>query len=260
MTAWTLERRGRAVVVVMRSNPVNKMNGAFFEDLNRALDRVEQEHPKAPLVLTAEGGTFSAGLDFDDVFPRFASASAYGEVAEWFITFRASLLRVFMLERMTVAAVNGHAFAGGLILALACDHRIGPRGSARFGLNEVPIGIPMPSVYTEIIRHKIGSAQAEEAILSGRTYDALEARAAGFFQRLVEPERVLPEALIHAELVGEDAFEAYAFSKKALLAPVLDFMAGASRRLDEEALRVARLPSSIREQSRALDRLRARRG
>ena len=116
--SWIIGPRGEAVVVTMRSDPVNKMNPAFYDDLHEALDRVERDHPRKPMVPTAEGATFSAGLDFEEVFPRFARADP-------------DLVRVCS---STVAAVNGNAFAGRLILTLCCDHRIAASGPARFAL------------------------------------------------------------------------------------------------------------------------------
>jgi enoyl-CoA hydratase len=62
---------------------------------------------------------------------------------------------LFTFPRPKVAAINGHAYAGGLITALACDYRVAI-DTAQFSLNEVPIGIPMPSIYIEIMRHAIG--------------------------------------------------------------------------------------------------------
>jgi enoyl-CoA hydratase/carnithine racemase len=65
-----------------------------------------------------------------------------------------------------VAAINGHAYAGGLITALGCDQRIASEGALQFSLNEVPIGIPMPAVYCEIIKYAIGPRAASEPIPS----------------------------------------------------------------------------------------------
>src|SRR6185295_17885655 len=78
-------------------------------------------------------------------------------------------LRIFTYPRPTIAAINGHAFAGGLITALACDYRLATP-HARLCLNEVPIGIPMPSTYVEIIRYSIGVSSASELVLFGREY------------------------------------------------------------------------------------------
>jgi enoyl-CoA hydratase len=70
--------------------------------------------------------------------------------------FRETNLRIFKYPRPTVAAINGHAIAGGLITALDCDFRVAARKPSKFGLNEVPIGIPMPAAYVEIIRYTLG--------------------------------------------------------------------------------------------------------
>jgi len=254
---WRVEAHGAAVVVEMRSNPVNKMNPQFFDDLHAALDLVEQRHPGLPLVLTGAGSTFSAGLDFEDVFPRFARGQL-DEVTAWFERFRGSILRVFALPRRTVAAVNGHAVAGGLILALCCDVRIGAAGPARFGLNEVPIGIPMPGVYTEIVRYAVGSRAAAESILEGRLNDVDQALRLGYLHEVVPGERLIAEALARAQAISPDSCSAYAVSKQALLQPALKRIAGDAREMDERAVRVVVSPDSMRAQAAALDLLKRR--
>ena len=94
---------------------------------------------RSPIVLTGTGTRFSAGLDLREHFPLFAGDRA--AVASWFRDYRATNMRLFTYRRPTVAAVNGHAFAGGLITAAVCDHRVAVAEGVRFGLNEVPIGI-----------------------------------------------------------------------------------------------------------------------
>jgi enoyl-CoA hydratase len=256
---WTLETRGDVAVVVMQSNPVNKMNPPFFDDLHDAFDRLDRERPDVPVVLTAEGRTFSAGLDFEDVFPRFASKDTHA-VSTWFQRFRSTILRVFASPRRTVAAVNGNAFAGGLILALACDVRIAASGPARFAINEVPVGIPMPGVYTEIVRNAVGTAAAQDAILSGRIYDLAQACTLGFVHRIVPPAHLVDEAVREAAIIGPDCFAAYAASKKALHHPTMKLIDGDAHELDAAALATVTAPSSLRAQAGALARLKAKQG
>jgi enoyl-CoA hydratase/carnithine racemase len=254
---WSVQIRGGAVVIEMRSNAVNKMNPEFFEDLREALDLVEERHPQLPAVITASGTTFSAGLDFEDVFPRFASADP-GKVMPWFQQFRKSILRVFTLPRRTVAAVNGNAFAGGLILASCCDVRIASTGESKFSLNEVLVGIPMPGVYTEILRYAVGSKVAAECILGGRVYGVSQAFDLGFFHHVVPAEQLLDEAVKYAEAISPDCFSAYAASKQALLRPTIQRIERDAREMDELALRAVLAPESIRAQRIAFERLKKR--
>jgi enoyl-CoA hydratase len=159
---WTIVRQHPHVAVVtMNSNKVNAQNPAFFADLHAAFDRLEGEFNDCAVVLTGSGVVFTAGLDFDHHFPLFARRSLK-EIDAGFDACRATNLRLFTYPRPTVAAINGHAYAGGLITALDCDHLIAAEGPLQFSLNEVPIGIPMPAVYCEIIKHAVGPRSAFE--------------------------------------------------------------------------------------------------
>jgi enoyl-CoA hydratase len=254
--SWDLEPRGHAIVVRMRSNPVNCMNPGMFDDVHRAFDLLDAEHRGRPVVLTGERNTFSAGLDLNQVFPLFAGRDEQAIFA-WFERFRAMMLRIVFAPRLTVAAVNGHAFAGGLILACACDQRLAARGGARFALNEVPIGIAFPATYLEIVRHAVGPAAAGDAALTGRTYDVDAAVAAGFMHRAVDAAGLIDAAVAVAEAVSPDLADAYAHTKKVVKAPLLERIeSDACRELDREALRACAFPSSRRAQQAAVDRLR----
>lgn len=251
---WTLEDRPEAVIVEMTSHPVNKQNPAFLADLHRALDVADAKWPDKPLVLTGKGKVFSAGLDLDYVFPLFERGPE-AEVAAWFADYRRALMRVFRSPRLTIAALNGHAFAGGLVLALCCDFRITLPGDSRFALNEVPIGIPMPSVYTEIIRFRLGNRVATEAVLLGRAYSVEESRALGILT-VAESGSVVEAALEVASEIPRDSWPAYAQSKRALLHPVLERIDRFSDDLEKGTFRVMMAEPSIRRQKVALERLK----
>ncbi len=254
---WQIAVRDEVVLVEMRSNPVNKMNPAYFRDLNEALDAIEREHSRLPLVLTATGQTFSAGLDFEDVFPRFARGDM-AEVSTWFAEFRSALLRVFTLPCRTIAAINGNTYAGGLILALGCDVRIAAAGSARFALNEVPIGIPMPGVYTEIVRYAVGTSVAAAITLNGQVYDVERAHALGLVHQVVPPSELVDAAIKQARIISPDCFSAYAASKKALQLPTLKYIATDGVAMDTLALQTVTAADSQRAQLGALTRLKKR--
>ncbi|WP_405594041.1 enoyl-CoA hydratase/isomerase family protein [Streptomyces sp. NBC_01092] len=199
---WTIERRGRVAVVTMTTNPVNAQGRAFFADLHDAFDRLERDHAESPVVLTGTGGRFSAGLDLGEHFPLLAGDQA--AVGEWFADYRATNVRLFTYPRPTVAAVNGHAFAGGLITAAVCDHRVAVAEGARFGLNEVPIGIPMPAVYVRMLAYAWGEPVAARTCLRGEIFGPEQAHALGMVHELASAEEVVNRAVEVAGATPED--------------------------------------------------------
>ena len=230
--SWTIERRGRVAVVTMTTNPVNAQNRAFFADLHDAFDRLERDHSDSPVVLTGTGARFSAGLDLGEHFPLFAGDPA--NVASWFQDYRATNMRLFTYPRPTVAALNGHAFAGGLITAALCDYRIAVAGGARFGLNEVPIGIPMPAVYVRMLAHAWGDPVATRTCLLGEIFSPEEAQTLGMVHELAAPEELVARAVAVAELTPEDCLRQYAFTKRACQASTLRDITDLADPLDVE--------------------------
>ena len=232
---WTIERQHPHVAVVtMNTNKVNAQNPAFFADLHAAFDRLEAEFSECAVVLTGSGAVFTAGLDLDHHFPLFARRSIE-EIDAWFDAYRATNLRLFTYPRPTVAAINGHAYAGGLITALDCDHRIACEGSLQFSLNEVPIGIPMPAVYCEIIKHAIGPRAAFELTLFGQVYDLASAIRFGIVQATVAPDDCWVPPSLGPPWCQPDCYAAYAFSKRALQATTMAAIDNAAR-LDRDCL------------------------
>jgi enoyl-CoA hydratase len=255
---WTIERKhDHVAVVTMTTNKVNAQNPAFFDDLHAAFDRLEAEFNDSAVVLTGTGAAFSAGLDFDHHFPLFARQSLK-EIDAWFDAYRATNLRLFTYPRPTVAAINGHAYAGGLITALGCDYRIAAEGALKFSLNEVPIGIPMPAVYCEIIKHAVGPHTAGELTLFGQVYDLAAAVKMGVVGKTTAPDRLLDDAVAWAALVPPDCYPAYTFAKRALQATTMAAIDVAAR-LDRDWLsRGMSNPGSLRAHAHRYRELKGR--
>jgi len=256
--SWTIERKhDHVVVVTMNTNKVNAQNPAFFVDLHEAFDRLESEFAECAVVLTGTGAVFTAGLDLDHHFAMFARRSLK-EIDTWFEAYRATNLRLFTYPRPTVAAINGHAYAGGFITAIDCDHRIASDGALQFALNEVPIGIPMPAVYCEIIKYAIGQRAAAETTLFGQVYDLAAAVRMGVVQQTVAPEKLIDAAVAWAALVPPDCFPAYAFSKRAMQATTMAAVDAAAR-LDRDWLsRGMSAPLSLRANARRYRQLKGK--
>lgn len=249
--AWDIEVVDGCAVVRMNTNKVNVQNEAYFADLHQAFDRLEAEFSALPVVLTGQGDTFSAGIDFQYSFEIFGSGSN-DRIEAWYRAYRETNLRLFRYPRPTVAAINGHAIAGGLITALDCDFRVAARKPARFGLNEVPIGIPMPAAYVEIIKYALGDQIGALATLRGELYDLDQADTLGFFHEVVAPDRLLPTAISYARCITPACNTAYALSKAALQDSVM-------RQITERTVALdARLPAGMSDAGnrRAQDRRR----
>ena len=254
--AWDIEVVGGVAVVTMNSNKINAQDDGFFQDLHEALDRVEANHPRLSMVLTARGATFSAGLDFRQIVPLFLSDDQ-DEISAWWQRYRATNMRLFRLARPTVAAVNGHAIAGGFITAATCDFRVGV-SEARYGLNEVRVGIPMPLEYLEIVRYTTGSAATNILALGGDLYDGEYMHKIGFLNDLTNQAHLVERAVSLLSWMSVDTFDAYVASKAATHAPVehaIKQLASETAQLSGQALLTS---SSAAARSSHRERLRSR--
>lgn len=252
--AWTLKEEHGVLVVTMNSSTVNKMNEAFFVDMDAALDAAESDFPDLPMVLTGQGAVFSAGLDLQSVFPVFQSGDG-AAIDHVLGEFSRRLLRLLAMSRPTLAAINGHALAGGLLLALCCDFRFAVKGDARLGVNEVLVGVPMPPRFVELMRYVLGNAAAARAILSGASYSVQQARHLGMVHQVVAAEDLVDEATRAMRPLGGDCVPAYAMSKQALQMPLLQAMEAGESALGQGARLALEDPRSQRRQKAALERL-----
>src|SRR5690349_16858719 len=167
---------------------VNAMALPLFDALNAALDRAERERPAA-IVITGRVGVFSAGLDLK-LLPTLPA----DDLRRTIVAFGRTMLRVFGFPIPTIAAVGGHAIAGGAILAFACDVRLHADGPFRLHLNEVAIGLPLPTWALAIAHSAIPTRWQSEAILHARPYAPTEALERGIVDAVVPADRLVAES------------------------------------------------------------------
>ncbi len=204
---------------------VNAMSPAFFDELNAALDSAEREQPGA-VVLVGRAGYFSAGLNVK-LLPTLQPA----EITRTLQTFGHTMLRVWALPIPTVAAVTGHAVAGGLFLALACDARLVARGPFRLHANEHAIGLPLPSFAIAITESAVPTPTYNELVLHARPFSPEEALERGIVSGVEDADRVEAAAGELAGRLTKIAGAAYAVSKRRLRARALEW---AAARISEE--------------------------
>src|SRR5262249_72380 len=173
-SAVNYETKDRIARITLDDGKVNAMSLGFFEALGAALDRAERELPGA-VVIAGRPGIFSAGLDLK-LLPPLGAA----DLRTTLHSFARTMLRVFLFPIPTVAAVSGHAIAGGALLMFACDLRVVADGPARLQLNETAIGLALPSWAILIARSAIPSRWRTEAMLHARPYSPAEANTPRF--------------------------------------------------------------------------------
>lgn len=209
MSTVTYEPHDNLAVIRMDDGKVNAMAMPFFDGLNAALDRAEREKPGA-VVITGRAGAFSAGLNLK-VLPTLPP----DEMKTTLVTFGRTLLRVFTFPIPTVAAVSGHAIAGGAFLMMACDLRYVAEGAWKTHANEVAIGLVLPTWAIVIAEHAIPPMFHTEALLHARPYLPDEALERHIFHGVARPaERILDVALEAAGPLAALDQASYATSKK----------------------------------------------
>jgi enoyl-CoA hydratase len=168
-------------------------------------------HVHGPVVITGAGRCFSAGVDLR------AISDGGSEYTDRFITsLSPALLAVFDHPAPVVAAVNGHAIAGGCVFAMAADVRLMSAGT--IGITELAVGVPFPMAALEICRYAMGTSTTRAA-LQADTIDVDSASARGWIDEVVAPADLLPRAIAVARKLGQHSPTAYAATKEQLHRP-----------------------------------------
>jgi Delta3-Delta2-enoyl-CoA isomerase len=190
--------RDADVFVLDLGDDENRFHPDWLVEVGAALDEVERATPRA-LVTTASGRFFSNGLDLEWLGRHGDRLASYvGDV-------QALLARVLEFPAPTVAAVQGHAFAAGAMLALAHDFRVMRADRGFFCLPEVDINLPFAPGMSALVQHKLAPAAALEAMTTGRRFGGTDAAAAGVVDTAVEEAEVLAAAVARvAPLAGKN--------------------------------------------------------
>ena len=224
------DRDGGVRLLTLDRPPANALDERLLTDLAAALETTAADDAVRAVVLTGAGAFFSGGFDLSAPRRDAAAARRLRDL------YRDSHLRLFTLPKPTVAMVAGHAIAGGLVLVLACDYRLGLDADYRVGLNEVAIGASYPKVAFEIVRLRLSHARASELLLGAALYPASQAVRLGVVDELVPADRLETTVLRRAARLGAFPREAFAHAKAALVA---EAVARVEAETEEEAARAA---------------------
>lgn len=214
-----LSRQGNVFVLRMHEGE-NRFTREFLAAYGRALDEVEAAEGTA-LVTVGDGKFYSNGLALDSLAGKSAAdIGAYlGDVHRLFA-------RVLAFPRATVAAINGHAFAGGLMLALAHDFRVMRADRGYACLPEVDLRLALQPGMTAIIAARLPKQTAHEAIVTGRRFGGADALAHGIADETADEPELLPRAIERAAALADKHAPTVGALKRGLYAETLRILEG----------------------------------
>jgi enoyl-CoA hydratase/carnithine racemase len=212
-------RREGDVHVLRFDDGENRFSPGLLEELEKALDVLTDAPAPKALVTTGTGKFYSNGLDLDWLG---RNADQWGP---YVARVHALLSRLLTLPMPTVAAVNGHAFAAGGMLALAHDHRVMRADRGYFCLPEVDLGLPFSPGMSALIQARLPQPTAHEAMVTGRRYGGEDAVAAGIVHQAVPETEVVSAAVaLAAPLAAKDG-GTIAKIRAQMYGPVLEALA-----------------------------------
>lgn len=206
-----VENRGRVrVVTINRPKEMNALDTEVLGELDCAFTEAASDEGTDVVVLTGSGKAFVAGADIAQMSEMDAAeGKAFGSFGS--DIFR----RIETMEKVVIAAVNGYALGGGCELAMACDIRIASE-KAKIGQPETGLGITPGFSGTQRLSRIVGVGKAKELIYTADVIDAQEAFRIGLFNKVVEAERLMSEALEMAEKIASRSQVAVRYAKEAI--------------------------------------------
>jgi enoyl-CoA hydratase/carnithine racemase len=213
------QRRDGIATLTLGRGKVNALNGAVVDEIRASLKSLEHDPEVKSVIMTGAGKFFSFGFDVPE-FLAFEKA----RFAQYLTNFIDLHTYLFLYPKPVVAALNGHAVAGGCMLALACDYRVMATGRARIALNEITLGASVFAGITEILRFWVGSANATRVLYSGSMYSAEEAKSIGLIDEVAAEHDLMDAAARMASTLGSKHPPAFAGIKSLLRRSIAEDM------------------------------------
>ena len=204
------ERHDAVSLISLDRDVTNALSFALIEELTQALVATVSDETTRAIVLTSSNEKFfSIGFDIPELFELDEP-----EMLRFYRAANDLFLQLYSCERPTVAALTGHAIAGGCILALCCDRRVSAAGRKLMGLNEIKLGVPVPYLANRIVCELAGVGPARDLLELGEFHEAARSRELGLVDQIVPLEETRSAALDLAAKLGAMPSQAYATIKQ----------------------------------------------
>jgi enoyl-CoA hydratase len=208
VTVLTYTLEDKIAILQMDDGKANALSQTMIDAVLEALAKAEQE--ASAIVLAGRPEKFCAGFDLRVMMSGPEAATALLEAGSEL------LLKLYAASVPVVIACTGHALAGGALVVLTGDYRIGAQGAFRIGLNEVTIGLPVPVLAMELARDRLSKRALTHATLLAQIYDPDAALAAGYLDAVVAPDEVMARARAEATRLAALPRNAFRMTKSRL--------------------------------------------
>jgi enoyl-CoA hydratase/carnithine racemase len=211
-----IEHRDNVAIVELDRGVTNALNLQLVDALSEALSEVKQDPEAHGLVLaSANDKFFSIGFDIPQLFDLTTE-----QFSLFYHSFNRLSLDLLTLPKPTVAAITGHAIAGGCILALCCDYRCIPEGRKLMGLNEIHLGVPVPYPAACILQQLVGFRYARGIMEFGEFYQPERLLQMGMVDQVLPLAQVRPASIQKARMLGALPQASYAIIKHNRVQPI----------------------------------------
>jgi enoyl-CoA hydratase/carnithine racemase len=226
-------------VVTLRHGKANALDIELCEALAARFHALRTDASKA-VVITGRGKIFSAGVDLI----RVANGGA-PYIRDFLPALHKLYEAVFYHPKPVVAAINGHAIAGGAVLACCGDRRIMAREGGHIGVTEMLVGVPFPALAFAIVRFAVPSRHLPEFMLSGATYATDAALDRGWIDEIAEPSELLEDAIAVATELAELSPPAFMQTKLQLREAVIERMEASGEATDRIVADTWAMPQTL---------------
>lgn len=226
-------------VMTMSHGKANALDIEFCDALAARFTEMRQSDARA-VVITGQGRIFSAGVDL-----KRLSEGGAAYIRQFLPALHRLYEAVFFHPKPVIAAINGHAIAGGAVLACCADRRVMARNSGRIGVTEILVGVPFPALAFEIVRLAVPPRYVPEFALTGATYATDAALQRGWIDEVAEPGELLEDALAVALELAVLSPPAFAQTKLQIRQPATERLQHSGAETDKAVTEIWTAPATL---------------
>jgi enoyl-CoA hydratase len=218
--------------VTIAHGKANALDIELGEALAKSFDQIAESSARA-VIVTGQGSIFSAGVDLIRL-----SSGGPDYVRKFLPALNRAFNAIFFFPKPVVAAINGHAIAGGCVLACSADRRIMARGNGRIGVTELLVGVPLPAIAFETMRFAVPARHLPELLYTGTTVGTDGALARGLVDATVSADDLMPSAVAAAEQLASLSPAAFAQTKAQLRSEARERLERGGAAIDKTAAEI----------------------